>query len=155
MGYVTKYDCSSGDINPIGTLNKVQILELLRWFYEELGWPVIKDIIDAKPSAELIPIVDGKEQDDEEDLGLTYLEMQLMSKFRSESLCGPFSMFDMLGELMPNMDVQKLDEKIKIFFNNYSKNRHKTVVATPTVHLSKFFSLIKKVVILLKIRVMI
>jgi NAD+ synthase (glutamine-hydrolysing) len=31
-GYVTKYDCSSGDINPLGTLNKNDVKDLLMHF---------------------------------------------------------------------------------------------------------------------------
>lgn len=52
MGYTTKYDTSSGDINPIGCLNKTQINDILKWFYEEHGWSVIKDIFQATPTAE-------------------------------------------------------------------------------------------------------
>lgn len=30
-GYMTKYDCSSGDLNPIGSLSKSTLKEYLRW----------------------------------------------------------------------------------------------------------------------------
>jgi len=33
-GYFTKYDCSSADINPIGSLNKNDIKSFLKWNYE-------------------------------------------------------------------------------------------------------------------------
>jgi len=30
-GYLTKYDCSSADINPIGGINKIDLKAFLRW----------------------------------------------------------------------------------------------------------------------------
>lgn len=69
-------------------------------------------------------------------MGLTYIELQMLSKFRSESLCGPFSMFDNLNEMWPEVDVALLEEKIKCFFSSYARNHHKICVATPPIHLS-------------------
>lgn len=136
MGYITKYDTSSGDINPIGSLNKVQVQDILKWFYEEHGWSVLKDIFNAVPTAEQTPVFDGKEQNDEDDLGLTYIELSMISQFRNDKLCGPFSMFDNLNEMWPDVDVAILEDKVKTFFMNYAKNRHKSCVATPPIHLS-------------------
>ena len=31
-GYLTKYDCSAGDINPIGGINKTDLKAFLRYF---------------------------------------------------------------------------------------------------------------------------
>ena len=31
-GYMTKYDCSSGDLNPIGGINKSDLKKFLSWF---------------------------------------------------------------------------------------------------------------------------
>ena len=31
-GYLTKYDCSSADINPIGGINKTDLKAFLKWF---------------------------------------------------------------------------------------------------------------------------
>ena len=33
-GYFTKYDCSSGDINPIGSISKVDVNKFLKWNYD-------------------------------------------------------------------------------------------------------------------------
>ena len=30
-GYMTKYDCSSGDINPIGSMSKTSVRDYLIW----------------------------------------------------------------------------------------------------------------------------
>jgi NAD+ synthase (glutamine-hydrolysing) len=54
-GYLTKYDCSSADINPIGGINKTDLKAFLKWFSKEINLPVLNEIAEAKPSAELRP----------------------------------------------------------------------------------------------------
>lgn len=54
-GYLTKYDCSSADINPIGGINKTDLKAFLTWFSAEVSLPVLKEIADAQPTAELRP----------------------------------------------------------------------------------------------------
>lgn len=54
-GYLTKYDCSSADINPIGGINKTDLKAFLKWFSTEINLPVLKEIAEAQPSAELRP----------------------------------------------------------------------------------------------------
>jgi NAD+ synthase (glutamine-hydrolysing) len=49
-GYMTKYDCSSGDINPIGGINKGDLKRLLLWVSEKYSLPVLKEIALAAPS---------------------------------------------------------------------------------------------------------
>jgi hypothetical protein len=51
-----QYDCSSADINPIGSLNKQDIREFLRWAAIHLGYSSLADIEAAPPTAELEPI---------------------------------------------------------------------------------------------------
>jgi len=55
-GYMTKYDCSSADINPIGGINKSDLKKFLVFFSEQIGLPVLKEIAEAKPTAELRPL---------------------------------------------------------------------------------------------------
>ena len=52
---MTKYDCSSADINPIGGINKSDLKMFLNWFSEDANLPVFAEIAGAKPSAELRP----------------------------------------------------------------------------------------------------
>ena len=59
-GYLTKYDCSSADINPIGGINKSDLKEFLSWFAGQVGLDVLREIAEARPSAELRPF-DPKE----------------------------------------------------------------------------------------------
>lgn len=54
-GYLTKYDCSSADINPIGSLSKNDIRKLVLDTHEEHKFPVVLEILNSKPSAELQP----------------------------------------------------------------------------------------------------
>ena len=71
LGYGTKYGDLASDFLPIGDLYKTQVFELA----EHMGLP--KEIIDKKPSAELYP-----DQTDEEELGATYKELDIVLKQR-------------------------------------------------------------------------
>lgn len=46
-GYLTKYDCSSADINPIGGINKTDLKDFLAYFSQISSLPVFKEIADA------------------------------------------------------------------------------------------------------------
>ena len=46
-GYLTKYDCSSADINPIGGINKTDIKAFLNYFSEQVSLPVFNEIAEA------------------------------------------------------------------------------------------------------------
>lgn len=78
-GYYTKYDCSAGDLNPIGGINKVDLRSFLSYFSEYSGAAVFDAIAKATPTAELRPIDDKKDtsaQTDEDDMGMTYAELR-------------------------------------------------------------------------------
>ncbi|OIW09899.1 hypothetical protein TanjilG_32048 [Lupinus angustifolius] len=116
-GYLTKYDCSSADINPIGSIN----------------------IEAAPPTAELEPIGSDYSQLDEVDMGMTYEELSVYGRLRKIFLCGPVSMFQNLcyrwgARLTPS----QVAEKVKHFFKYYSINRHKMTVLTPSYHAESY-----------------
>jgi len=98
-GYLTKYDCSSADINPIGGINKSDLKAFLKWFSTEINLPVLREIAEAKPTAELRPF-DPKEsystQLDEEEMGMTYEELDEFGRLRKIERAGPLSMFEHL-----------------------------------------------------------
>jgi NAD+ synthase (glutamine-hydrolysing) len=52
----TQYDCSSADINPIGSISKQDLRSFLRWAAINLGFSSLADIEAAPPTAELEPI---------------------------------------------------------------------------------------------------
>jgi len=92
-GYLTKYDCSSADINPIGSVSKQDLRKFLRWAAIHLGYPSLAQIEAAPPTAELEPIRSDYSQLDEVDMGMTYEELSLYGRMRKILRFGPVSMF--------------------------------------------------------------
>ena len=138
VGYGTKYDCSSGDINVIGGLNKVLVQKILAYLLETYPkLTAIKDILNAKPSAELVPVRTGHTaQTDEEDMGLTYKQIKEFNDLRNLELCGIVSTFQALCEMYPDQDPQLIKSKCETFFARYFMNRHKSTISTPGPHLT-------------------
>ncbi|EYC14372.1 hypothetical protein Y032_0040g170 [Ancylostoma ceylanicum] len=60
VGYMTKYDCSSADINPIGSISKADLRKFLRKVHDDYGMTSLKAVIESVPTAELTPLVDGE-----------------------------------------------------------------------------------------------
>ncbi len=59
-GYATKYDCSSADINPIGSFSKKDVQKIIKYGIKEFGLYSLIDVRNAKPSSELVPLKCGK-----------------------------------------------------------------------------------------------
>ncbi|MCO5559701.1 hypothetical protein L7F22_013302 [Adiantum nelumboides] len=138
-GYLTKYDCSSADINPIGGISKTDLRKFLRWGAQNLGYPALAEIEAAPPTAELEPIRTGYEQLDEVDMEMTYEELSMYGRLRKIFMCGPVSMFQNLchhweGKLTP----AQVAVKVKDFFKYYSINRHKMTTLTPSYHAENY-----------------
>ena len=141
-GYMTKYDCSSADVNPIGGISKTDLKSFLAFARIKFGLSALDDVINARPTAELEPLSEGGQiaQDDEEDMGMSYAELSVYGKLRSQSKCGPYSMFCKLLHLWcgqdskENLTPEMAAAKVKLFFRFYSINRHKMTVLTPAYH---------------------
>jgi hypothetical protein len=114
-GFYTKYDASSADINPIGSLNKGFLKEFLQWCadtvqihdkaFEQIGYQfnMLEDIINVTASPELTPAdEDGNIQDDEVAIGMTYDDLRLLGELRKIHKLGPLGMFHKLLELKVN-----------------------------------------------------
>jgi NAD+ synthase (glutamine-hydrolysing) len=81
---------------------------------------------------------------DEEEMGMTYDELDEFGKLRKISRSGPLAMFERLlhnwTQLNPRYEGDKImsprtiAEKVKRFFRYYSINRHKMTVLTPSYH---------------------
>ncbi|KAK8784599.1 hypothetical protein V5799_009035 [Amblyomma americanum] len=96
-GYLTKYDCSSGDINPIGGISKVDLKRFLKYACETFKLSALNEILRATPTAELTPLKDGQVvQTDEADMGMTYEELSTYGRLRKQLACGPYAMFSKL-----------------------------------------------------------
>ena len=150
VGYLTKYDCSAADLNPIGSLSKQDLRKFIEFIRDQFfaGRPAIIDaVLNATPSAEL----SGEEQKDEDEIGLTYEELSWLGSLRKGDIgCyGPFGMFCKLWSERsnPNFKVndkpvnlanceqpEQLAAKVKRFFVLYARNRHKQTVLTPALH---------------------
>lgn len=139
-GYMTKYDCSSADINPIGGISKSDLKLFLKYAMPTFQLPVIKDIISQAPTAELEPLVnDEVTQTDEDDMGMTYDELSQFGRLRKQKHCGPYSMFCRLASQWENgKDPQKVADKVKHFFRCYAINRHKMTILTPSYHAESY-----------------
>lgn len=137
-GYMTKYDCSSADINLIGGISKVDLKSFMLWASDQFGYTGLRDIALAPPTAELKPLEEGKIlQTDEEDLGLTYVEMSELGRLRRIHHLGPyFSFKSLLGtwKLAP----ESICTKVKRFYTLHGRNRHKMTVVTPSVHVEGY-----------------
>ena len=136
-GYMTKYDCSSADLNPIGGVNKSDLNRTLIYLSKQLSCPVLEEIAKAKPTAELRPLVEGSTESaqlDEVEMGMSYDELDEFGKLRKISRSGPLSMFERLLYKWPHLKPRLVAEKVKRFFYFYSVNRHKMTVLTPSYH---------------------
>ena len=132
-GYLTKYDCSSADINPIGGISKRDLRAFISARAARL--PLLTEFVVAPPTAELEPITETYAQTDEADMGMTYDELSEYGRLRKVQKCGPWSMFTTLvrawqGTWTPT----QVAEKVKHFFRSYAINRHKMTTLTPSYH---------------------
>eukprot|EP01006_Ploeotia_vitrea_P049328 TRINITY_DN67330_c3_g1_i1.p1 TRINITY_DN67330_c3_g1~~TRINITY_DN67330_c3_g1_i1.p1 ORF type:complete len:723 (+),score=65.60 TRINITY_DN67330_c3_g1_i1:58-2226(+) len=137
-GYFTKYDCSAADLNPIGSVCKIDLRSFLMWAGNRPnGFPTLKTIAQAAPTAELGGGGQG-EQTDEQDMGMTYAELSLYGKLRKLTCCGPVTMYTKLrGNVegnWPHLTGVEIARKVRHFFWNYAINRHKMTTLTPSYH---------------------
>lgn len=139
-GYMTKYDCSSADVNPIGGISKNDLKLFLKYAKHKFNIPIIQDIIDSPPTAELEPLKDGQiAQTDEQDMGMTYDELSQFGKLRKQQHCGPYSMFcRLVSTWKDSHSAQDVADKVKHFFRCYAINRHKMTVLTPSCHAESY-----------------
>ncbi|KAI8975354.1 hypothetical protein BDF20DRAFT_878131 [Mycotypha africana] len=134
-GYLTKYDCSSADVNPIGAISKKDLKRFIAYAQRTFDMPILGEFLDAIPTAELEPITETYVQSDEADMGMTYDDLSCYGRLRKIHRCGPYSMFTKLvhewGETSQPTEVAA---KVKRFFFYYSINRHKMTTITPSYH---------------------
>lgn len=149
-GYLTKYDCSSADINPIGSIDKTDLKRFIAWAEKNFGIPCLRDFLEAVPTAELEPITSDYVQSDEADMGMSYDELTVFGRLRKVNKLGPYGMFQRLvhdwsadrvrgpGDDGPAYEPAQVAEKVKRFFHFYAINRHKMTVLTPALHCNDY-----------------
>ncbi|CDW51764.1 glutamine dependent NAD(+) synthetase [Trichuris trichiura] len=135
VGYFTKYDCSSADINPIGSLGKETLRTFLVHCRNKYGYASLQNVLCMRPTAELAPPKEGKSQLDEDDIGLSYQDIDVMNTIRKEYGCGPFTMFcKLLPMWKGHKEPKQIANKVKRYFEAYAANRHKMTTLTPSYH---------------------
>ena len=140
-GYMTKYDCSSADVNPIGGICKSDLKNMLLWASGKYSISAIREIAEAKPTAELRPlggITEGYSQLDEDEMGMSYAELGVFGTLRKVYRCGPVSMFLKLLDTWTHISPAIVAEKVKRFFRFYAINRHKMTTLTPSYHAENY-----------------
>jgi NAD+ synthase (glutamine-hydrolysing) len=118
-GYYTKYDCSSADINPIGSIDKDDLKRFIAYAKKEFEISVLQEFLDATPTAELEPIESDYVQSDEVDMGMSYAQLSVMGRLRKVHKLGPLGMFKRLvhdwKEQMSPRDVADLVKRAFYF----------------------------------------
>lgn len=140
-GYLTKYDCSSADINPIGGISKTDLKAFIAYARDAFDLPVLQSFLNATPTAELEPITETYVQADEADMGMTYDELSIFGRLRKVSKCGPYSMYlKLLGSpsWSSRLAPTEIARKVKLFFFEYARNRHKMTTLTPSYHAESY-----------------
>ncbi|KAH9839955.1 glutamine-dependent NAD synthetase with GAT domain-containing protein [Rhodofomes roseus] len=138
-GYLTKYDCSSADINPIGAISKTDLKRFIAWAKDAFDLPILEQFLTAVPTAELEPITETYVQADEADMGMTYDELSVFGRLRKVEKCGPYSMFTKLvHEWGSILSPTQIADKVKLFFFEYARNRHKMTTLTPSYHAEQY-----------------
>ncbi|XP_019406983.1 PREDICTED: glutamine-dependent NAD(+) synthetase isoform X4 [Crocodylus porosus] len=139
-GYLTKYDCSSADLNPIGGISKTDLKSFIQYCIENFQLTALRSILSAPPTAELEPLADGQvSQIDEVDMGMTYAELSIYGKLRKVAKAGPYSMFCKLINMWKEIcSPREVASKVKHFFRMYSVNRHKMTTLTPAYHAENY-----------------
>lgn len=138
-GYLTKYDCSSADINPIGGISKTDLKRFIAYAKDAFDLPILDTFLTATPTAELEPITKDYVQSDEIDMGMTYDELSVFGRLRKVDRCGPYSMFSKLvHEWGHRLTPAEIADKVKRFFFEYARNRHKMTTLTPSYHAESY-----------------
>jgi NAD+ synthase (glutamine-hydrolysing) len=140
-GYYTKYDASSGDLAPLGSISKNDAKRFQRWAKDNWDLPIMEEFISATPSAELLPLSAGVQDDESEsEMGLTYAELSVFGILRRVEKLGPWSCYLRLLGTWKERDLtpRQIAEKVMRFFRNYALNRHKATVITPSIHQSAY-----------------
>ena len=134
-GYLTKYDCSSADLNPIGAISKTDLKRFIAWAEHAFDLPVLQQFLDATPTAELEPITSDYVQSDEVDMGMTYAELSVYGKLRKVNKFGLYSMWQKLCvDWQDRCSPREVYQKVRDFMYYYAINRHKMTTITPAYY---------------------
>ncbi|RSL85308.1 hypothetical protein CEP51_003421 [Fusarium floridanum] len=141
-GYFTKYDASSADLAPLGSISKNDAKDFQRWARVNWDLPILTDFIEATPTAELLPLSAGVQDDEsEQEMGMTYEELSVFGILRKVDKLGPWSAYLRLlsdWSHRPGYGPRQIAEKVCRFYFYYAVNRHKSTIITPSIHLCPY-----------------
>ncbi|KAJ7876832.1 carbon-nitrogen hydrolase [Mycena leptocephala] len=73
------------------------------------------------------------------DMGMTYDELSVFGRLRKVEKCGPYSTFTKLvHEWGSFLSPLQIAEKVKLFFFEHARNRHKMTTLTPSYHAESY-----------------
>ncbi len=134
VGYATMDGDTSGSIAPIAGVNKIFILNTIKYAFKKLKYDCLKNVLKLKPSAELLP--KEMNQNDEKDL-MPYSIMTKIERLAVKKSKSPIYIFK---ELSKSKELSNDDLKIfiKKFFILFSKNQWKRERYAPSFHFDDF-----------------
>jgi len=72
-------------------------------------------------------------------MGMTYDELTEFGRLRKVEKCGPWAMYTkLLQEWGGRLTPRQIAEKVKHFFFEHARNRHKMTILTPSVHMEQY-----------------
>ncbi|KAL9081674.1 MAG: hypothetical protein Q9159_007135 [Coniocarpon cinnabarinum] len=142
-GYFTKYDASSADLNPIGSISKLDLRKFIAWAKMNFDLPQLQTFMDATPSAELIPLSPSDAQtaiqSDEDEMGISYAELSAFGQLRKNERLGPWGQFLRLCQMWGGrLSPREVYSKVRHFNWYYNINRHKMTTLTPSYHAESY-----------------
>lgn len=134
VGYSTMDGDSSGSLAPIAGLDKLFIIDFLKYLYKNHNYKCLKKVLKLKPSAELLP--KKMNQSDEDDL-MPYKIMVKIERLAIKMKKSPNEIYKELSksEKLKNYKIKKY---IKKFFVLFSRNQWKRERYAPSFHFDDF-----------------
>ena len=134
VGYATMDGDTSGSLAPIAGLDKLFVINFLKYSYNTLNYKCLKKVINLTPSAELLPR--NMNQSDEIDL----MPYEIMNKIERLAVKMKKSPREIFKELSKSKDLSnhKIKKYLKKFFSLFSKNQWKRERYAPSFHFDDY-----------------
>jgi|APTNR8051073442_1049403.scaffolds.fasta_scaffold00039_60 NAD+ synthase (glutamine-hydrolysing) len=132
VGYATMDGDTSGSLAPIAGIDKITILQWLKWAENELGYVGLRIVNSLQPTAELRPL--ERNQTDEDDL-MPYSILNAIERHAVFERKSPVEVFQVMKIQHP--DHQQLKQHIKKFFKLWAANQWKRERFAPSFHLDE------------------
>ena len=134
VGYATMDGDTSGSLAPIAGVDKVFVVEWLKYAEKTLGYAALSHVNNLKPTAELRPI--EMTQTDEDDL----MPYPILRAIEIEAIRNHKSPKETLDSLDGKFDIERpiISSYIKKFFRLWSINQWKRERLAPSFHLDDF-----------------